>query len=173
MPLRPRRPAAGPRGLCRGRALLSQVAVDTRVLAAKYPNVSGYATGLVNTLFRMAKVEQEVGRTAEAQMALERARGLVVELMQRFPDDPSNRVRAAVIENALADGYRAQHQWSDARRVLEDALRQLAALPAPQRELPHVCELGAETYRNLADIREDPGPAAEAPGPPPQPKPAR
>jgi serine/threonine protein kinase len=136
------------------------------LLAAKYPNVSGYATGLVNTLFRMAKVEQEVGRTAEAQTALEKARGLVVELMQRFPDDPSNRIRAVVIQNALADGYRAQHQWSDARRVLEDALRQLDALPAPQRELPHLRELRRETCRNLADIREDPGQA-------PQPKPSR
>ena len=152
-------------------------------LAAKYPNVSCYATGLVNTLFRMAKVQQEVGRTAEAQTALEKARNLIVGLMERFPDDPSNRVRAAMIQNALADAYRAQRKWADARGVLEDALRQLAALPDPQRELPHVRELRRQTGRNLADVLEDSGQAAEAQrvrrqsaesfGPPPQPKPSR
>jgi tetratricopeptide (TPR) repeat protein len=140
-------------------------------LAAKYPTVSSYTTGLVNTLFRMAKVEQEVGRTAEARTALEKARTLIVELMQRFPDDPTNHVRAAVIENALAEGYQVQHQWGDARRVLEESLQQLTALPPEQRELPHVRELRREIHRNLANNPNDSDPTAV--GPPPQTKPSR
>jgi serine/threonine protein kinase len=157
--------AAGPRDSPAVDQYVAKAQAICDQLSAELPADSIDTASLVPTLYTLAEVQLRHGRRDDADRVLRKALSLQTSLARHFPEVTTHQLWMVIVQDALAGQLQRQGRLSDARSILEDAVKTLAALDKNASDLPHVRRLLGENYLRLAGVLTEmgeEGPAAAA-----------
>ena len=116
-----------------------------------------------DTINWIARLQNKLGRTAEAIESYEQARGVIQKLVRDHPDIVRYRQALDIGDTGLAGLYRKIGRWQEALELLDEAQKLLESLPPtwPTYHYHMACCLAlrippATASRTLAEVEDRP-----------------